>query len=247
MLSFRQEQYGELNCLVAAPEELSAPPRWLVLLCHGFGAPGSDLAALGPELAKLAPRVAQQTVFLFPEGPLSMDSYGLPGGRAWWPLDMVRLQLAIQQGEFRDLRNDRPELLPAARQQLEACLTAAREEYDLPVSRVVLGGFSQGAMLTTDLVLRLPENPAALLIYSGTLVNEPEWTPLAPHRAGLPVLQSHGIEDPILPFEAAEWLRGFLSGAGLETQFISFRGGHTIPLEALQRTAELLERLAADD
>lgn len=247
MLQMRKTRWGELNCLVAEPATRSEPPRLLVALCHGFGAPGSDLAALGYELARMDERIARQAVFVFPEAPLSLREQGLPDGRAWWPLDMVKLQLAIEQGDFRDLRRENPPLLPAAREQLGGCLEEAQREYGLPVSSLVLGGFSQGAMLAADLALRMPRNPAALLIYSGTLLNEDDWKQLALQRAGLRALQSHGRDDPILPFRAAEWLHELLAGAGLQTQFLSFRGGHTIPREALERTAELLASLELRD
>ena len=46
-----------------------------VLLCHGFGAPGDDLAALA-RVVDAGPGVR----WFFPEAPLALDW----GGRAWW-------------------------------------------------------------------------------------------------------------------------------------------------------------------
>ncbi|HSU41426.1 MAG TPA: hypothetical protein VLJ38_17735, partial [Polyangiaceae bacterium] len=62
-----------------------------------------------------------------------------------------------------------------------------------------------------------------------------DWKALAPRRAGLPVLQSHGRSDPVLPYAGAEWLRDMLEGSRLSVQFIASNGGHGIPSSVLER------------
>jgi len=98
-------------------------------------------------------------------------------------------------------------------------------------------------MLATDVALRLPESPAALVIWSGTLLCENEWMPLMPRRQGLRVVQSHGRQDQILPFAAAEWLRDALTAAGLEVEFLPFNGPHTVSEPAIDATVRLLRDL----
>ena len=44
-------------------------------------------------------------------------------------------------------------------------------------------------------------------------------------RAGLPVFQSHGRQDPVLPYVAAEWLKEVFVEAGMEPEFVPFDGG----------------------
>jgi phospholipase/carboxylesterase len=108
----------------------------------------------------------------------------------------------------------------------------------------VLGGFSQGAMIATDLALRLEEPPAALVVLSGAPVGEAEWEKRAPARAGLRVLQTHGRQDPVLPFAFGEAVRDLLHTAGLEVEFLPFDGGHGVPPEALAALATLLSACA---
>jgi phospholipase/carboxylesterase len=242
-IEVRRRTLGRLNAHVVQSTE--GRPKLAVVLCHGFGAPGTDLVPLGGELLHQFPDLADDVAFVFPEAPLSMADQGLPDGRAWWPIDMLRLQMAMAQGKFRDLRNDQPPQLPAARERLTETLDAVREFFDLPAGQIVLGGFSQGSMIAVDVALRTADSPAALVIYSGTLLNETEWRRLVPARQGLTVLQSHGRQDPILPFEAAEWLRELLTGAGLEVRFLPFLGGHTIPANALLETGRLLREILA--
>jgi phospholipase/carboxylesterase len=54
------------------------------------------------------------------------------------------------------------------------------------------------------------------------------------------VLQSHGRQDPILPFSDAGLLRDLLLEAGLSVDFLPFDGPHTISEEALEHLGALL-------
>jgi phospholipase/carboxylesterase len=120
-----------------------------------------------------------------------------------------------------------------------------QDETGLPMARIALGGFSQGAMLTLDVATQLADSPAALFQWSGTLMNEDEWRQLAPRRAGLKVIQSHGRQDPLLPYDWAESLRDMLVECGLDVEFMPFDGPHTIPASPLRRTMEVLESAVA--
>lgn len=202
--------------------------------------------SIAPELLVLQPQLAESTQFFFPEAPLSLAEAGMPGGRAWWMLDVERLNALLASGGLRDLRNDQPPELPAAREQLTTLIDQIRQETGLPMSRIVMGGFSQGSMLSVDVALRLPEPPALLAVFSGSLMSENFWRELASKRGPLQVLQSHGRQDMILPFQGGEWLRDLFEESGFDVEFIEFDGPHTIPPQALTRFAELLGELAAE-
>jgi phospholipase/carboxylesterase len=234
-----------LNCHVIDALPTGASPSLAVILSHGYGAPADDLAPIGAELLETDSAIKRNVRFYFPAAPLDLGPSGLPGGRAWWPLDMQRLVLAAQTNRWDGLRTEIPAGLTAARERLTALIDAVREETALPLSQIVLGGFSQGAMLTTDVALRLPEPAAALCLASGSLIAEPEWSQLAPKQKPLRVLLSHGRQDPILPFFGAEGLRDLLVKSGHEVEFIPFNGGHTIPWAVLQAFSELLTGLAS--
>ena len=88
----------------------------VVILLHGFGAPGDDLAPLADVMA-----VPKGTRFLFPEGPLSM-SFGYGDARAWWLIDMARLEADRAAGRVRDLSGEVPRGLPQVRDAMEAFL-----------------------------------------------------------------------------------------------------------------------------
>jgi phospholipase/carboxylesterase len=241
MFSFRQERLGGLDCVIAEDDEQR--PEFAAIFMHGFGATGEDLVPLAEEFVLCDPALAEKVRFIFPAALLEPREFADFGGRAWWPLDVAALQRAIAMGEFRNLRKDVPPQLADAREKVLALIGELESGAGIPVERVVLGGFSQGSMLATDVTLRLDRSPAGLVIWSGTLLAEEQWRELAPRRAGLKVLQSHGRQDQILPFMAAEWLRDMLTETGLTVDFIPFNGPHTISQAAVQKTAELLASL----
>ena len=208
----------------------------VVVLLHGFGAPGTDLVGL--EGALEGPK---GTRFVFPAAPLELADAGFMfDARAWWPIDMERLQQAMMTGQLRDLTQDEPAGLAAANAAVNGLLDAVERELGVTGDRVVLGGFSQGAMLSCDVALRSERALAGLMLFSGTLLAERVWLPLMPRRAGLKVVQSHGTQDPILPFVLAERLKDSLRGAGLDVRWVPFRGQHEIPRPVLPAASALL-------
>jgi phospholipase/carboxylesterase len=181
----------------------------------------------------LAPIAAELDVptavrWLFPDGPLPITDF--PDGRAWWQLDQDRLMRA-QLGEPYDLSGSRPAGLDDAIRSAEEFLAAI----DVPRERLILGGFSQGAMLALELALRGSTLPKGLFLLSSTLVDEANVRRLAPNLSGLKVFQSHGEQDPLLPYGAARRLHDILGESGLILRFASFAGGHSLPREALER------------
>ena len=201
----------------------------LVLLLHGFGAPGDDLVPLADAL-----NVPAGTRFVFPEGPLSL-SFGPGNSRAWWLIDMARIAQDRAAGRVRDLSQDIPKGLAPVREMMLSFLKEIEQKFDADPKKTVLGGFSQGAMLSCDLILHSDRPYAGLVQLSGNILAQPIWGPLLPKRKGLPVFQSHGVQDEILPYVGAERLRDTLAHAGLSVEWHNFRGGHEIPRVVLQR------------
>lgn len=242
-MALRRETLGGLSCRIISRLPEGVPPKLVVVLCHGFGAPGHDLVPIGDELFSLCPALAVSAEFFFPAAPLSLDHLGLPGGRAWWHIDMNELIGAIEHGNLRILRDRRPEGIDDARNLLLGMLDEVRQKTNLPPRRFVLGGFSQGSMLAVEAALHWSEPPGGLCLWSSTLVNEAEWRAKMNRLEGIPVVQSHGHQDPILPFATSLWLRDLLTEAGANVNFIEFDGPHTITLAGLEALAEMLEQM----
>ncbi|MGR3983690.1 MAG: hypothetical protein OD817_00295, partial [Gammaproteobacteria bacterium] len=93
----RLANYGGLNVrLAGGPDRNGGGDGPVVILLHGFGAPGDDLAALWQML-----RVPSEVRFAFPVAPLEVE--GGFGGRAWWMLDIERFAADAASGRKHDL------------------------------------------------------------------------------------------------------------------------------------------------
>lgn len=220
------ETIGPLRVTTIGRGDGSSPSP-SILLCHGFGAPGDDLVPLAREI-DAGPGVR----WFFPEAPLELAW----GGNAWWEIDIERMQLMALRGQRRPLAEETPPGLAEARAALEATIAELERSHGVRREALIIGGFSQGAMLTTEIALHAEVPFAGLVVLSGNLLSEDRWAAAARQRgASLHVLQSHGQRDQLLPFEGAEALRDLLVSSGASVDFLAHGGGHEIPYPVLQR------------
>ncbi len=242
MANLERQRISQLNAHVITSNQA---PQVVAVFCHGFGAPGDDLVPIGAQILQQFPQLLDESVIIFPEAPLSLFDQGISNGRAWWPLDLDRLSRGLDGRDFESMRKDTPDQLPAARAMLIELIQETLKQYQLPASQLVIGGFSQGAMLATDVALHLDEAPGGLVVWSGALINETEWASRAERLKETPVIQSHGSSDPIVAFRSAQWLQELLVSNGVDLNFIRFEGSHTIPMAAITAAGTLLNRLAS--
>jgi phospholipase/carboxylesterase len=203
-----------------------------MVLLHGYG---SDAAHWVP-YANTIPFV-EGGRFAFPQAPeLARRTGGV--GRQWWDLNLAAYRRTGRPGV--DLTSaDAAGLIRAARITRKS-LAAEGNSWRAPF---VLGGFSQGAMVSCQVAFGSSEPLAALVILSGTAINLAEWRKGFPTRKGLPIFMAHGRTDRILPFDLAELLRKEMVAAGLSVTFVPFDGDHEIPAQVVVALGDFLRAL----
>ncbi|TGM77992.1 alpha/beta hydrolase [Leptospira bouyouniensis] len=211
------------------------PDAPTVVLFHGYGASAFDLYPIHEVLV-----TDQKFNWVFPHGHLSIPLMPGYSGRAWFPIDMAALEEAIRKNDFRNFADKDPVGMDIARASAYLML----EALGVPWNQLILGGFSQGGMLATDITLRNEKTSKGLMILSGALVNESLWKELAPKKANLRFFQSHGEYDPILGYANAKKLEKLLRNSGLLGEFIAFSGGHEIPSPVVQGISRYLNSLS---
>ncbi|MGE0632849.1 MAG: alpha/beta hydrolase [Pseudobdellovibrionaceae bacterium] len=221
---------GTLNCIEAIAD-FENPKTWIVMF-HGYGADNRDLASL----AELIPTDGS-TNWIFPNGIIEVPIGPGWSGRAWWPIDIAALQKAQATG------GDLPERDPVSVGALRKTVFDAITQLNVPWNKIVLGGFSQGAMLATDIFLNAPEAPKGLIIFSGAVICKEQWKPLIPNRKGLKYFISHGGQDPIIPVRAGNQLESLLNSGGMKGGLMTFNGGHEIPPQVIAKAGEYLRSL----
>ena len=175
-----------------------------LVLFHGRGADENDLY---PMLDALDPdrRLHGYT----PRGPLQLS----PGGAHWYFVPRVG---------FPD-----PATFHATYDEVSVWLDG------LPYERLVLGGFSQGAVMSYTFGLgRGRRRPEAILAFSG-FVPQVDGFELDLDPPLSPVTIAHGTLDPVIPVEFGRAARDLLTGAGADVLYRESPIPHTIDPRAV--------------
>ncbi len=230
-----ERQLGKIHCLENSKfEDNKGQDKPVIILFHGYGADAYDLYSLSDVIQ---PSVSCD--FLFPQGVIEVPVGPGWTGRAWWPIDLAQVQKDTAEGKDEELLERKPPSLPKLRDQVFEAIKQLR----LPWNKIIIGGFSQGSMLATDIAMNAPENPLGLIILSGAMINREEWTKKVTNRKGLKFFMSHGQSDPVLPIRGAQQLETLLTTNGLVGRLQSFKGTHEIPMHIIQELNNFLKKL----
>ena len=185
-----------------------------LVLLHGRGADEQDLF---PLLDALDPQ--RRFHGYTPRAPLALP----PGGAHWYVVPRVG---------FPD---------PATFHESYALLGEWLDA--LPHERLVLGGFSQGAVMSYALGLGAGRpRPAALFALSGFIPEVDGWQPgLAPPFPALAI--AHGAYDPVIPVEFGRAARATLEAAGAHPRYHEFPGQHWVDPEFVSELRQMLVSL----
>ena len=195
-------------------------PEGALVLLHGRGVDERDLY---PLLDLLDPR--RRLLGLAPGGPLSLP----PGGRHWYDLP-------------REPGFPPPDSFLESLEMLERFVDAT----GIPFERTVVGGFSQGAVMSYALGLREGRpRPAAIVALSGFVPTVEGFEIDLDARGGLPVAIGHGSADPVISVEFGREARDLLTQGGLDVTYQESPAGHAIDPRFLGSLPAWLERALA--
>jgi phospholipase/carboxylesterase len=215
---------SEKNILPYVGGQSAAP--FLLVLCHGLGADGRQLASLGAQLRETCPEAA---LFLADAPKLRRGAFWLPQGRKWFD-------------------NNRPRDLQVAEAARSAAWLNARVDAELirrnlPAGAVLFCGFSQGAMVCLLAGLQRTVAPLGIVAMAGSLMVRPgEFLP----RSRPPVLLVHGAADVIVPPRRSEEAASRLRDAGVPVELEILPGlGHIIVADAAPAAAAFIAGICA--
>lgn len=205
-----------------------------VVLFHGYGADMHDLFGLASAIPG-----SENFRWVFPNGIQQVEIGPHMYGRAWYPINMAEFEKAMREGTTRNLAKKRPAGLDKAIEAAEKFIG----ELNVASENLILGGFSQGAMLAVEVLARRKENVRGAIFLSGNLMDENTLKPLVANHKGQKFYQTHGTHDPILSFDGAKNLEDLLTKNEWVGHLDAFRGGHEIPLNVIQNIGHFIARL----
>jgi len=186
-----------------------------MILVHGRGASAQDILSLS------APLNFPGVAYFAPEAE----------GYIWYP---NRLIAPVESNE---------PYLSAAIAKIDG-LVKHIEASGIPVEKIFIGGFSQGASLASEYVIRNPRSYGGLLIFSGGYI----WQSGKPREAtgninGMPVFNGCSNVDPFIPLERVKETSALLTSLGAEvTERVYPNMDHTIIDEELELARDLIEK-----
>jgi phospholipase/carboxylesterase len=175
-----------------------------LVLFHGRATSEDDLF---PLLDELDPE--RRLLGVTPRGPLSLP----PGGAHWY---------VIREVGYPD-----PDTFHATYASAGGWLDDLLAEHGIPIDRTILGGFSQGAVMTHALGEGADRaRPAGLIALSGFIPTVDGWE--MGDVTGLPVAIGHGAYDPVIGVQVGRSARERLERAGAEVTYRESPMAHSV-------------------
>jgi len=216
----------------------SSVPQNCVIFLHGSGASGSDIAGAVDPLLRSLPN----TIVLYPTAPLR--PYSLNDGhlsRVWH--DRVGLDPSVPEDD---------EGIREMGRKLANMIGEINEKMNIPNSRIVVGGFSQGGHMAMHVGYRdFLSEPVAGVFALSTFLAEGSAVYDATRdqkKHGIeppPLFMAHGKSDWMVSFAWSQRTFELLKNLGLDARFREFEGGHNIDEEELTELyAWLIQRFS---
>jgi phospholipase/carboxylesterase len=200
--------------VIALRREAAGEPEGALVLFHGRGTSEHDLY---PLLDELDPRRRRLGVTV--RAPLELS----PGAFHWY---------IVRQVGYPDPATFLPTLA-----ELSAWLDGFAEETGIPAARTILGGFSQGAVMSYALGLGQGRpRPRAIVAMSG-FVPQVDGFELDLAQPLPPVAIAHGTYDPVISVEFGRHARDLLERAGADVLYREGAYPHSVDPQFLAEAA----------
>ena len=190
----------------------------LVVVMHGRGADANDLAHIAPMMD--GPTGYR---FVFPNAPRAWEAApGMTFGFTW----------------FDGLPPD-ANSLRSARSRLNEFVDVALKRFPTPEDKVVIAGFSQGALMALDVGLRR-DDVAGIVAMSGAL--DERDLPDVSARKERRVLIVHGTLDEMINVNMARRARRVLESQGFDPEYHEFPMGHQVTQQSMAVIGEFIRK-----
>ena len=166
-----------LNTIILEPLS-KEKPKSAVILCHGYGGDGKDISILANYWRTYLP----DTIFICPDAPEKCAAS--PTGFQWFDL--------VDQTPDQVLSKSL-----VAESKLNKLIDEVKSQKNLSADQIVIGGFSQGCMITLQTGIKRKDKINSIIGYSGRIIDTDH---LSKNIVSKPnIILMHGDIDQIVP------------------------------------------------
>ena len=186
-------------------------PKNAVILCHGYGGDGKDISILAGYWRTYLP----DTIFICPDAPEKCEAS--PSGFQWF-----------------DLTDQDPEQILSnslvAENKLNKLIDEVKEGYNLLANQIIIGGFSQGSMISLQTGIKRKDKINSILGYSGKIIDLEHLSKNIVSRPNIFLM--HGDIDQVVPVDGLLEAKNFFNKNNYEIETKIFKDcEHRIPME----------------
>ena len=199
-----------LNTIILEPLS-KIKPKNAVILCHGYGGDGKDISILAGYWRTYLP----DTIFICPDAPEKCEAS--PSGFQWF-----------------DLTDQDPEQILSkslvAENKLNKIIDEVKEGYNLLANQIIIGGFSQGSMISLQTGIKRKDKINSILGYSGKIIDLEHLSKNIVSRPNIFLM--HGDIDQVVPVDGLLEAKNFFNKNNYEIETKIFKDcEHRIPME----------------
>ena len=194
-----------------------------LVLLHGRGDSAAGILPLAYEFER------DDLLVISVQAPLELGGM-MAGGYEWY--------------RMRDAERPDEATRRASLAALAEFLDTVKAAYPVDPERVVLLGFSQGAVMSLGAQALRPDSVAGVIALSGYFPIEVE--PDAGNLVGRPAFVAHGVYDDIIPVDAGRRTRDLLERHGVDLTYREYPMAHQVSAEEMDDVRTWLEA-ARDD
>lgn len=207
----QRQRFGTLSAMTLAP---AGKPNGALVLLHGVGSNEQNMLELGPVLA-------EDRMIISLRAPLILGANAF----AWFHVQFS------QNGPVHNWPEAQNSL-----KVIEDSLQDISKQTGIPLEKISVFGFSQGAIMTVGLALQSKLTLEKYIAASGRTLPEfaksSEKSPLA-NYSQRKIFVAHGEFDSKLPVSLAKNTEKVLRAAKLDVKYKEYKVDHTVPQELI--------------
>tara|TARA_X000001036_G_scaffold390207_1_gene387735 strand:- start:2210 stop:2863 length:654 start_codon:yes stop_codon:yes gene_type:complete len=210
-----------LNTVTLEPLS-KAKPKNAIILCHGYGGDGKDISIL----AGYWRNYLRDTIFICPDAP--EKCVASPSGFQWF-----------------DLMDEAPEQILSkslvAENKLNILIDEVKEKNNLSANQIIIGGFSQGCMISLQTGIKRKDKINSIIGYSGRIIDKEHLSKNIVSRPN--IILMHGDIDQVVTIDALLEAKDFFNQNDYLIETKIFKNcEHRIPTEGSSLGLQFIQK-----